>query len=99
MPPTAIAPSLLDTYGILASMNRPYRCQDNAHMESFFHSRLKAELIHGREVHSDGELNAMLGRYIEPFYNGTRLHSSLGYLSPVEFEKTKCLQYSVHKIG
>ena len=90
--------ALLDTHGILASMNRPYTCQDNAHMESFFHS-LKAELTHGREVHSDGELNAMLAGYIEPFYNSTRLHSSLGYHSPVEFEKTKCLQYSVHKIG
>ncbi len=90
--------AVLDTYGIRASMNRPYRCQDNAHMESFFHS-LKAELTHGREVHSDGELNAMLAGYIEPFYNGTRLHSSLGYLSPVQFEQTKCLQYSVHKIG
>jgi transposase InsO family protein len=90
--------ALLDAHGILASMNRPYRCQDNAHMESFFHS-LKAELIHGREVHTDGELNAILAGYIERFYNVSRLHSSLGYHSPVEFEQTKCLQYSVHKIG
>ena len=50
-------------------------------------------------MHSDGELNAMLAGYIERFYNVSRLHSSLGYRSPVEFEQTNCLQYSVHKIG
>ena len=79
--------SLLKTHGITASLSRPYTCLDNAHMESFFHS-LKAELLHRRDIHSDGLLNAMLAGYIERFYNSRRLHSSLGYYSPVEFEVT-----------
>jgi putative transposase len=83
--------ALLDEHGIVASMNRPYTCQDNAHMESFFHS-LKAELIHGREIGSDSELNAMLAGYIERFYNVSRLHSSLGYRCPVDFERSTCSQ-------
>jgi transposase InsO family protein len=55
-------------------MNRPRNCQDNAHMESFFHS-LKAEL------------NASMAGYIDRFYNAKRIHSSLGYHSPVEYER------------
>jgi transposase InsO family protein len=90
--------SLLKTHGITASLSRPYTCQDNAHMESFFHS-LKAELLHRRDIHSDGQLNAMLAGYIERFYNSRRLHSSLGYYSPVEFEELMCSKQSVHKIG
>jgi transposase InsO family protein len=72
--------------GIVPSMNRPRHCQDNAHMESFFHS-LKAELLHHRRFASDAQLNATLGGYIERFYNLKRIHSSLGYHSPVEFER------------
>lgn len=77
---------LLQTHAIVPSMSRPYRSQDNAHMESFFHS-LKAELLHRRELGSDGELIALLAGYIDRFYNVKRLHSSLGYHSPVEFEQ------------
>ena len=65
--------------------NRPRNCQDNAHMESFFHS-LKAELTHRRSFASDAELNASIAGYINRFYNEKRIHSSLGYHSPVEFE-------------
>lgn len=78
--------ALLDEHRIIASMNRPHTSQDNAHMESFFHS-LKAELIHRCEIRSDGQLNAMLAGYIDRFYNAKRLHSSLGYNSPIEFEQ------------
>jgi putative transposase len=46
---------LLQAHSIVPSMNRPYTSQDNAHMESFFHS-LKAELLHRREIGSEGEL-------------------------------------------
>lgn len=77
--------ALLRTHGIVPSMNRPRNCQDNAHMESFFHS-LKAELTHQRSFASDAQLNACLAGYIERFYNRKRIHSSLGYHSPVEFE-------------
>lgn len=64
----------LEANGILPSMNRPRHCQDNAHMESFFHS-LKAEL------------NASIAGYINRFYNQKSIHSSLGYHSPVEYER------------
>ena len=72
--------------GIVPSMNRPRNCQDNAHMESFFHS-LKAELTHRRSYASDAELNASIAGYIDRFYNQKRIHSSLGYHSPVEYER------------
>jgi len=75
----------LKAEGIVPSMNRPRHCQDNAHMESFFHS-LKAELTHQRSFASDAELNASVAGYINRFYNEKRIHSSLGYHSPVEFE-------------
>jgi len=71
-------------------MNRPRNCQDNAHMESFFHS-LKAELTHRRSFASDAELNASVAGYIDRFYNEKRIHSSLGYHSPVDFE---CLAHA-----
>ena len=47
----------------------------------------EAELLHRREVSSDDELIALLAGYIDRFYNLRRLHSSLGYHSPVEFEQ------------
>ena len=75
----------LKAKGIMPSMNRPRHCQDNAHMESFFHS-MKAELTHQRSYASDAELNASVAGYINRFYNDKRIHSSLGYHSPVEFE-------------
>ena len=55
-------------------------------MESFFHS-LKAELTHQRSYASDAELNASVAGYIDRFYNEKRIHSSLGYHSPVEYER------------
>lgn len=88
----------LKANGIVASMNRPRHCQDNAHMESFFHS-LKAELTHQRSYASDAELNASVARYIDRFYNEKRIHSSLGYHSPVEFECLANAQQSVHSNG
>jgi putative transposase len=88
----------LKAKGIVPSMNRPRHCQDNAHMESFFHS-LKAELTHRRTYESDAELNASMAGYIDRFYNEKRIHSSLGYHSPVEFECLANAQQSVHQIG
>ena len=89
---------LLKAWRILGSMNRPRSCQDNAHMESFFHS-MKSELVHRREIASDGQLNALLAGYIDRFYNTKRLHSSLGYYSPVEFEQLMSTQQCVHATG
>jgi transposase InsO family protein len=57
---------------------------DNAHMESFFHS-LKTELTRGVVFATDHVLRCALHRYIR-YYNGTRLHSALGYRSPIAFE-------------
>jgi len=88
----------LKARGIVPSMNRPRHCQDNAHMESFFHS-LKAELTHRRSYESDAELNASMAGYIDRFYNQKRIHSSLGYHSPVEFECLADASQSVHQIG
>jgi transposase InsO family protein len=88
----------LKAKGIVPSMNRPRNCQDNAHMESFFHS-LKAELTHQRSFTSDAELNASVAGYIDRFYNAKRIHSSLGYHSPVEFERLAHASRSVHQIG
>jgi putative transposase len=78
--------TFLRTRGIVPSMNRPRNCQDNAHMESFFHS-LKAELTHQRSFTSEAQLSATLAGYINRFYNQKRMHSSLGYHSPVEYER------------
>lgn len=73
-------------HGIRASLNRPGHCTDNAHMESFFHS-LKVELIRGRKFNGEKELRSSLNSYINQFYNHKRLHSGIGYYSPVEYEK------------
>lgn len=75
----------LERRGFRPSMNRPGRCTDNAHVESFFHT-LKCEQLHGQRFQSERELRLVLAGYINQFYNQTRLHSGIGYLSPVEFE-------------
>lgn len=73
----------LSRWGILQSATRRGP-EDNAHMESFFHS-LKAELIHGAEVVSEAVLRCELRRYVH-YYNHERQHSALAYRSPVEYE-------------
>lgn len=77
--------TFLTALGIVQSMNRPAEPTDNAHLESFFHS-LKTEVIHGRSFHNDVELRRVVTRYIA-FYNRRRLHSSLDYRSPVDYER------------
>ena len=59
---------------------------ENAHMESFFHS-LKAEVIHGTRFASPAALRTALRGYIN-YYNHTRAHSALGYVSPVDYERS-----------
>jgi len=72
--------------GFTQSMNRPSaKMADNSTMESFFHS-MKADGVHGATF-KDGRSAAGFVRWYMPFYNSRRLHSSLGYRSPVEFEE------------
>jgi putative transposase len=80
--------------GIVQSMNRPGKMNDNAHMESFFHS-MKAEELHGKTFATDGQLRLALSRYIA-FYNQQRLHSALRYLPPVAFEQRQALPSCVN---
>jgi transposase InsO family protein len=75
----------LQASGVRQSMTRGGAPDENAHMESFFHS-LKSELTHGRSFTSVTELRHALRRYLR-YYNHTRLHSSLGYQSPVDYER------------
>lgn len=78
---------VLKRHGFLVSMNRSYHSQDNAHMESFFHS-MKAEWIRGRSFESFGHLHAALGTYMR-FYNRYRLHSGIDYHTPLEYERRR----------
>ena len=71
--------------GITASMSRKADCYDNAPMESFFHT-LKTELVHHRQYNTRAEARRDLFAYIEGFYNRTRLHSAIGYISPIQME-------------
>lgn len=76
----------LERRGMEVSMSRRGNCYDNAVAESFF-STLKAELESYGQYRTRQQASRELFAYIERFYNGQRLHSSLGYLSPAEFEK------------
>jgi transposase InsO family protein len=78
--------ALLLTYKIIPSMSAQGNCYDNAAMESFW-STLKSELIAGQLFRDLAELRRAVFEYIETFYNRKRLHSALGYQSPVEFEQ------------
>ena len=77
--------ALLVAHGALQSMTRGGAPDENAHIESFFHS-LKAELLHGRTFTTARALRTALTRYAR-YYNQERLHSSLGYQSPVDYER------------
>jgi putative transposase len=77
---------LLAQHGIICSMSRRGDCWDNAAMESFF-STLKIERTNRKAYRTRDEAKADVFDYIERFYNPRRPHSTLGYLSPMEFEK------------
>ena len=76
----------LTMHGIEASFSRLANCWDNAVVESFFKS-LKTERVQHRTYRSRHEARQDLFEYIEVWYNRKRRHSSLGYLSPAEFEQ------------
>jgi transposase InsO family protein len=75
----------LQAHGLVASMSRKGNCYDNAFIESFW-SSLKYETVYHRRFASRAEARTAIFDYIEAFYNRTRLHSSLGYVSPTSFE-------------
>ena len=75
----------LAQHGLRRSYNRQGHCTDNAHMESFYHS-LKGELIRGRTFTHTEHLRSALSSYIDGFYNRSRLHSGIGYTSPINYE-------------
>jgi putative transposase len=66
-------------------MSRRANCHDNAHMESFW-GTLKAELPAGRTFATREQARLAIFEYVEVFHNRQRLHSALGYQSPVDFE-------------
>lgn len=77
---------LLHVGGFRQSMSRRGNCYDNAQAESFF-SRFKAELMENGIFESVEDARSEVFSYIEGYYNRIRLHSGLGYKSPLEFEK------------
>lgn len=77
--------AFLSQNGVRHSMNRPGQCTDNAEVESFFKT-LKGELLHATSFVTMRQLRKHIKDYIEVFYNSLRLHSSLGYRTPIEFE-------------
>lgn len=80
--------AVLKAGGLIASMSAKGNCYDNAAMESWNHS-LKVEAIHGERFVTREQAKAHVFEYIEVDYNRNRLHSTLGYLSPDEFELFK----------
>lgn len=76
---------LLHRHGIVQSLSRPGQCWDNAVAESFF-STLKEELIYRGSWPSRAAARRAIFEYVEVFYNRERMHSALGYLSPVDYE-------------
>ena len=79
--------SLLDSHNVILSMSRRANCYDNAAMESFW-STLKTECFHAGPPDTRAQADRMIFDYIETFYNTRRLHSSLGYQSPADYEKS-----------
>lgn len=75
----------LKQYGMRQSMSRRGNCYDNAPMESFF-SSLKGEYLEHQHFATHEAARAAVFAYVEAFYNSVRLHSSIGYRSPNEFE-------------
>ena len=76
---------VLAQHGLTASMSRKGNCYDNAFIESFF-SSLKYELVYHHRFSNFAQARTAVFDYIETFYNRIRLHSSLAYQAPINFE-------------
>jgi transposase InsO family protein len=79
---------IIKEHGLICSMSKKGDCYDNAAMESWNHS-LKVEAIHGERFLTRDSVKNHVFEYIEVYYNRYRLHSKIGYLTPVEFEDQK----------
>ena len=82
--------ALLAQHEFIGSMSKKGDCWDNAVAESFFHT-LKVELIHRMKFKTREEAKRRIFEYVEMYYNRKRAHSTLGYLSPFEYEKQALL--------
>jgi len=78
--------ALLQSHEMTPSMSRKGDCWDNAVAESFLHT-LKVELVHRYRFKMRDEAKQIIFEYIEAYYNRKRMHSSLGYMSPFDYEK------------
>ena len=83
---------MLEKHNLVGSMSKPACPYDNACIESFF-SSAKRECIYRKEYGNIEEVRADLFEYIELFYNRKRIHSSLGYMSPVEYWLSKKVEW------
>ena len=83
--------NMLNNNQFICSMSRKGNCWDNAIAETFFHT-LKTELVYDYKYKTREEAKNSIFNYIETYYNQTRIHSSIGYLSPMEFE------FKIHKL-
>jgi putative transposase len=73
----------------IGASTKPGAIHHNAAMESFF-STLKTERLSKKHYRTRDDLRADVFDYIERFYNPRRRHSTIGYISPVQFENLKC---------
>jgi len=86
---------VLEEHGFIISMSRNGNPYDNAQAESFIKT-LKVEEVYVSEYRTFAEVKERIGEFIELIYNQQRLHSALGYVSPVEFEQAiKSAQWHV----
>ncbi len=83
---------LLEDNAMIQSLSRPHQCWDNAVAEAWF-GTLKTELIDRRSWATRAQARQAVFEFIEVFYNRQRLHSSLGYLSPAEYEARQIHQH------
>ena len=77
--------ALLRKHGMICSMSRRGNCYENAVMESFYHS-MKAELVMFEDYRNHEQAKRSLFEYIEVFYNRQRIHSTLGYVTPYDYD-------------
>jgi putative transposase len=77
---------LAQSFGMIQSMSRKGNCWDNAVAESFFRT-LKVERINGYLFKSITEIENVVGKFVDDYFNTRRFHSTLGYVSPADFER------------